>query len=176
MLLTVTRMHKLIYFENVRVVLATSRFCVFVPETPHVDRIDGGHICISAIRGGAYCLQDLTDEELFELSVLQKLVGKSMIDALKNNGIDVRLVNYQINGNWTFGEANRPLLHLHLYGRAYTGKRQIFGQSLYFPSKKENPEFYADNQALTEDEIGKIRRDVLKEIDTRYNDLIDVVE
>ena len=161
-------MSELLYFCNVKRIITTDHFCVFVPETPHIDRMDGGHICISATRNGAYYLQDLNDQELFEMAVLQKIVGQSMLEVLQNHGVNIKLINYQINGNWTYDNQNKPLLHIHMYGRSFPGRIQRFGQSLYFPLKKDNEAFYMDNKQISDLEIEEIRQKVISFISDGY--------
>lgn len=165
-------MPKLSYFHNIKKIITTDHFCVFVPEIPHVDRMDGGHVCISATRSAAYYIQDLTDQELFEMAVLQKTVGQSMLEVLRNHGINIKIINYQINGNWTYDNDNKPLLHVHLYGRSFPGRIQRFGHSLYFPLKRDNESFYKDNKQLSDLEIEEIRHRILSLIDGNYTNIV----
>ena len=165
-------MAELQYFNDYYKIIETTSFCIFVPKYPHVDRTDGGHICISAIRQEAYLLQDLSDKELFELSILQKLVGAAMIDILNKNGVDVQLINYQINGNWTFQLPNRPSLHVHIYGRALSALKQPFGHCLNLPLREINEEFYEKNVPLNIYDRKGICEQILKHIKKQYSDVI----
>lgn len=165
---------KLQYFTDYCVIVETKSFCIFVPKQPHIDRKDGGHICISATRNGVYSLQDLSDAESFELSILQKITGQAMMEILNNVGIDIRLINYQINGNWTFFSPNRPLLHIHIYGRALSAKKQPFGESLYFPSKDVDFSYYEGNEPLSPSDCCGISRKIVEAITTKYTKTITI--
>lgn len=162
------------YFENQIIILNTKHFSVFVPSTPHIDRTDGGHICVCCTDDNKYYLQDLSDLEVLELGVLLKLIGKIMMCVLNENGVDVGLVNYQINGNWTYNHPDKPLLHAHIYGRAFSAKVQRFGQALNFPLKKDNEDFYKNNNQLTELDINEIRHRLTSEIERSYSEIIQI--
>lgn len=143
--------------NNNKLIIETENFWVFVPEIPHIDRNDGGHVCIRSKISNAYTLQDFSNKTLFELIILKKIVGYSMLKILNNHGIDIELLNYQINGNWTFDSPERPSFHVHIYGRARSAVMQPFGQCLYLPTKSEYPEFYANNQPLNNEDIVSMR-------------------
>ena len=161
-------MSKLAYFSNIRTIVETKNFCVFAPLEPHIDRDDGGHICIGCKLRDVFVLQDLEDEQLFELSLLSKITGEAILAVSAQQGIAVKLINYQINGNWTYDSPNRANLHMHLYGRSSMAKKQVFGQSLLFPDKREHPQFYSDNKPLTEEDISLLRWRILRIIKERY--------
>ncbi len=152
------------YFSNINAIVETSNFSVFVPRCPHVDRNDGGHICIATNKNDKYTIFDLNEEELFELSILTKEAGKALFDVTNERGIDVKLINYQINGNWSFGTKERAPLHVHLYGRAASSRIQTFGQSLYFPEKKSNANFYENNEPFNKDDLLMMRTRISENI------------
>ena len=168
-------MVKLAYFSNINPIVETENFCIFIPNKPHIDKNDGGHICIAIKGQDIFLVQDLTDEQLFELSVLTKIVGEAMITVLNSQGIDVKLINYQINGNWTYNSVNRANLHMHLYGRALSSKKQVFGQSLYFPDRNENAEFYSSNKPLSNDDATALNKYIVNAISNKYSDIITVI-
>lgn len=144
---------KINIFGECKLIFESQNYYVIVPQMPHVDRNDGGHICIVAKDNNICSLQQLDDNGLIELSLLTRAVGDAMIETMNKHGIDVRLINYQINGNWTFFDEKKPSLHLHLYGRALSAKIQKFGNSLYFPTKKDNLDFYKNNKCVTDEDI-----------------------
>ena len=147
----------MLYFNNYKLIIETENFLVFVPDMPHIDRKDGGHVCIGAKNNDIYTLQDFSDMTLFELVMLEKIVGYAMMKILNKHGIDIELLNYQINGNWTFDSLDRPSFHVHIYGRARSAVIQPFGQCLNLPTKSEHPEFYVNNQPLNDDDIISMR-------------------
>lgn len=127
------------YFSNINAIVETSNFSVFVPRCPHVDRNDGGHICIATNKNDKYTIFDLNEEELFELSILTKEAGKALFDVTNERGIDVKLINYQINGNWSFGtKSERRFMFIFMEGlllpayrlldRVYTSRRKSLMQ------------------------------------------------
>lgn len=138
----------------------TETFCVFVPTKPHIDRCDGGHIVIMSKIPGCYSLIELPDEPAKELICLAKCCGKAITDILSESGIDIGIVNYQINGNWSVNRSDRDSLHLHIYGRARNSFHQVYGEALRFPNPKTG--FYDEFEPLTQIESEKITDYILK--------------
>ena len=152
------------YFIDCKLIYESDDFYVIVPKTPHIDREDGGHICIVAKDPGIGSLQQLDDDTLIELSLLTRTVGAAMTEVLNRHGVDVKLINYQLNGNWTYFEEKKPSLHVHLYGRALSARIQKFGTSLYFPKKSDDPDFYKNNRGLNDDEIEEINKIIVSKM------------
>jgi diadenosine tetraphosphate (Ap4A) HIT family hydrolase len=139
------------------VIYSTSNFNIEVPDAPHIDRLDGGHLIISP----KFIIEDrtqLSPAMAIELTKLTMIAGEAMKTALNRQGIDVARINYQENGNWL------PYLHVHLYGRAQSAKTQKFGTPLYFPAQESG--FYTTFQPLNSDDI----REILTEIEILAND------
>ena len=135
-----------------KMLFETDFCCIAAPQRPHVSREEGGHLVIFMKRKVSE-RYELTEEEACELMLVSIRLGLAMTLAMADNGIVLRTINYQDNGNWAFlrGEA-KPTLHVHLYGRAENTQNQIFGESLYFPDPNDHPDFYDKNEPLTEDE------------------------
>lgn len=133
----------------------SNNFLVVTIECPHIDRSDGGHIVIVCKIDKYKELEELPLQIAYELICLAQKVGKAMKKVLNNNGIDVEIINYQINGNWSVNQINRNPLHLHLYGRAKSSVYQKFGEALHLPCQETG--FYTGFRSLTKDDIDKIR-------------------
>ena len=166
-------MQKLSYFSDIQLIVETQNYCVFIPSMPHIDRNDGGHICIGIKEKDVYNLQDLSTEQLFELAILTTVV---MLRVAREHGIDIKLINYQINGNWTYKMNGGANLHLHLYGRTVSSKKQKFGQCLYFPDKKIYPDFYVNNKPFLHEEVILMKKHIKKVIDEKYSNQIKIIE
>ena len=138
--------------------LGNGLFTLYVGGFCHVTRNDGGHIRIRANRDGVKSLEDLNAAELAALGGAMQLASEALKYALTKNGIAIGCVNVQINGNWGRLYHTDPPLCVHVYGRAYDAQKQPFGESLSFPSPRENPDFYAGNEPLTDADIYEIRR------------------
>ena len=111
-------------------VIETRHFQILTPEQPHVGRADGGHMVINpkvAVEDRTH----LTREQAVELMKLTMVAGEAMKTVLTQRGIDIGRINYQDNGNW------RHELHVHLYGRARSGKLQKWGTYLQIPPTRE---------------------------------------
>ncbi len=137
----------------------SANFIVRIPEKPHVDRADGGHIIIDP----KIPWEDRTQLSLplgIELDRLTTMMGEAMREALNQRGVDVARINYQENGNW------RQELHVHLYGRARSAKWQPYGHALHFPHPSEQPEFYEGLHPLTAEDIDAIREEIKRLIVT----------
>lgn len=142
------------------VVCRTEHFTVKLPDVPHVPREDGGHIYIEANDPSREERTQLTPLESIECAWLTSLVGEAMWDALPKQGINLYRINYQDNGNWSFLRGERPLFHVHLYGRAQGEQHQKYGNALFLPYPTSG--FYDGFAPLSRDDIieliGAIRR------------------
>ncbi len=138
--------------QNEFLIWKTSSFELRAEEKPLVDRKDGGHIAIYPKRR-IPDRQCLTRKQAIEFIRLTMIAGEAMTIAMRNNGVDIGRINYQDNGNWSVFSPTGPYFHLHIYGRAVSAKIQKYGQSLHFPHRKENPEFYVSNKSLTKKDI-----------------------
>lgn len=141
------------------VIHETEHFVAGVPESPHVDRDDGGHVIIwpkMKVRDRT----KLSPEQAIELMKLTMMVGEAMETALNERGIDVVRINYQDNGNWGFLSPSGPFLHVHLYGRAKSSKMQKHGEALHLPMQDG---FYDNCRPLSEDDVAAIR-DVMNRV------------
>jgi diadenosine tetraphosphate (Ap4A) HIT family hydrolase len=139
----------------------TRNFIVEVPDFPLIDREDGGHLVIDP-KLRVKDRQALSPEQAIELMRLTLIVGEAMTVALKSKDINIGRINYQDNGNWSVFNPEGPFLHIHLYGRATNAKTQRFGQSLYFPHKDEQPDFYSGVKPLNTEDAIAIRDEIEK--------------
>lgn len=128
----------------------SDNFIVKVPDHPHIDRADGGHLVIDP----KVTVEDrtkLSPVQAKELMMLTMIFGEAMTTALKQRGIDIGRINYQDNGNW------RHELHIHLYGRATSAKKQLYGQALHFPKPAKG--YYEGLEPLNADDIQEIQKE-----------------
>ncbi len=139
----------------------SNNFLVVTIECPHIDRNDGGHIVLVCKFDEYKELEELPLQIAYEMIDLAQKVGKVMKKILNNNGIDVEIINYQINGNWSVNQVKRNPLHLHLYGRAKSSVYQKFGEALHLPGQETG--FYNEFMSLTKYDIDMIR-EMLEEI------------
>lgn len=116
-------------------------FCV--PVKPHVDFKEGGHLFIEPADKNISERYEMTPEQLTDLAFGTQLLGYAMWQVLPEHGIDLYRINYQDNGNWSFlrGE-ERPMMHVHLYGRTTGEQKQSYGQALAFPDPGDS--YYDD--------------------------------
>ena len=101
----------------------TKNFILESHERPEIDRLEGGHMKISAKRD-VVDRTELTPKEAIELMRFTIVAGKAMIKGMAKSGVKIGRINYQDNGNWS------PHLHVHLYGRAVDAKIQKSGDPL----------------------------------------------
>ena len=139
----------------------TPNFGVFVPQRPHVSREEGGHICIMYI-GRHKCSSrlDLTPSEAKEFTRLSMLVGEAMLRGMKKRGVKIAHINYQENGNWPFLHHEKPVLHMHLYGRTADSFQQRWGEALYFPDPGTS--FYDHITPLDQKDVVEILSEIKK--------------
>jgi len=105
------------------IIYKTKNFILESHERPEIDRLEGGHIKISAKKNVADRTK-LSAKEAIELMRFTIVAGKAMIKGMAKSGVKINRINYQDNGNWT------PHLHIHLYGRAVDAKIQKYGEPL----------------------------------------------
>lgn len=115
------------------IIFETVHFELVRPVHPHIDRADGGHLYIVSKNEAYSSLTDLPTALAEELIRFAQRAGRAMMDVLKDGGVDIEMINYQMNGNWSAKLERRDPLHMHLYGRARAAKRQPFGEALSFP-------------------------------------------
>jgi diadenosine tetraphosphate (Ap4A) HIT family hydrolase len=138
-------------------ILESEGFSVHVPENPHVDRLDGGHIIITP-KVRVVDRTQLDPRNAIELIKLTMIIGEAMQTVLNRRGIDVVRINYQDNGNWGLLELTGPFLHVHLYGRAKSSRFQKHGEALYLPSRTSN--YYANCSPLNEDDVIELHEEI----------------
>ena len=139
------------------VIFEEENFILKAPEKPHIDRKDGGHLVIFPKKKVSE-RQELSKEQRCELAELTNIAGQALKEALCKSGIKIGRINYQDNGNWSVFKPEGPTLHIHIYGRAIDAKIQKYGEALYFPHPKANPDFYKDLKPLSKEEIEYIKR------------------
>ncbi len=138
------------------IIFETKNFILKAPEKPHIDRKDGGHLVIFPKKKVSE-RQELSKEQRCELMELSNMAGQALKEALGKSDIKVGRINYQDNGNWSVFKPGGPTLHIHIYGRATDAKQQKYGEALYFPHPKDNPDFYKNLKSLNEKEIKYIK-------------------
>jgi diadenosine tetraphosphate (Ap4A) HIT family hydrolase len=140
-----------------QVIYETAHCRVEVPAEPHIDRTDGGHLVVRP-RQPLCNRPQLQPDAAIDMMKTTMIVGEAMETALNRRGIDVVRINYQDNGNWGFGGPHGPSLHVHLYGRARSSRRQQHGQALYLPAYESGA--YNGLVRLNEDDIAEIRAQI----------------
>ena len=142
-----------------RILFETNHFYVEIPEHPHVDRKEGGHIRIKPKRE----VRDRTKLTKLEANNLMRIsiaVGKAMWKVLPKQGIKLGKINYQDNGNWAIKENKEYHEHMHIYGRAKDAKKQKYGEALYFPGRETG--FYDKFKPFNEKDEEMLRKEIRK--------------
>jgi diadenosine tetraphosphate (Ap4A) HIT family hydrolase len=146
---------------NMALIFQSENFKVESVDKPLVDRSDGGHIAIHP-KVNVVNRQQLSASLAIELMRLTMVAGEAMDIVMNKHGVDIGRINYQDNGNWTVFHPDGPHLHIHVYGRAKSAVIQKYGQSLYFPHRDEQPEFYESLTPLTNDDVEEINSTMIK--------------
>ncbi len=121
---------------------------------PHIDKFDGGHLIVSPLVEIASITQ-LSDDLLLEMYQLVGFCELALIQILGQQNIKIPFTNNQDNGNWAVFSGKNKSLHIHIYGRAISSVKQVFGQALYCPDP--NSTFYDNNQPLNGQDITAIK-------------------
>lgn len=136
-------------------IFETQNFIVESHEQPFVSRTDGGHIRIRIKDESIEDRTQLSAETAIELMRLTMIVGQALEQGMNEQGISVVKINYQDMGNWAFKTGKRPYLHIHIFGRTFDAKHQIFPESVYLPARESG--FYDSFEPLNSDDIRIIR-------------------
>lgn len=138
-------------------IFQSQSFLVERAPRPFISREEGGHIRIFPKDKHIRHLNDLSAPQAIELIQLEQVVRMAMIDGLNQQGIPVIWVNIEDLGNWAFKRNERPLLHLHFFGRVANAKKQVWPEAPYLPDRSSR--FYDGFEPLTETDcqvIGKL--------------------
>lgn len=138
-----------------KLIFETKNFLLTSVESPHVTRLDGGHLKITSKKRYADRLE-LSPKLAMEMAWLTMLAGEAMTTGLRNRGIDIGLINYQDNKNWSVFKPEGPYLHVHLYGRARDAKVQKYGDACHFPHRETG--FYDSFEPLNDGDIEEIKK------------------
>lgn len=150
------------------VIYETENFAVAIPKTPHIPRLDGGHIWIRAKNENFGSRSELTPALAIEVMRLTMLVGEAMKNGMKNRNIEIERINYQENGNWAYQKGKQPVFHIHLYGRTKNSVSQTFGEALVFPNKSTG--FYDGFEPFNKEDIKEIKEQLaILEKNEKYN-------
>lgn len=146
----------------------TENFVVAVPKVPHIPRTDGGHLWIRGKKEYFESRNELTPKLAIEVMRLTMLMSEAMRRGMKNRGINIERINYQENGNWAYQTGQKPVFHIHLYGRTEDSVTQTWGEALVFPNKSTG--FYDDFERFNQEDIEEIKRQInLLEKNEKYN-------
>lgn len=146
------------------IIYQTKTFSVERSPRPFVSREEGGHIRIFPKDHSVSCINDLTPQEAIELIRLESVVREAMIEGMNQQGVPVIWVNLEDLGNWAFKRNERPILHIHVFGRASTATKQLWPEAVYLPDRSTG--FYDDFEPLTDEDlklIGKLIEKKLKQ-------------
>lgn len=133
-------------------------FIVESREQPFLPRTDGGHIRILSKDKSLTDRTQLKPKAAIELMRLTMVVGEALEKAMNKQGIPVIKINYQDMGNWAWKNDTKPLLHVHIFGRATNAIKQPWPESMYLPDRKTG--FYEGFEPLNEDDVNLIREEI----------------
>lgn len=148
----------------------TTNFTVERHPKPFVSRNDGGHLRIfPKERDKISNRTDLNPSEAIEFMRLSMVVGRSLSEVMNEQGVPVVKINYEDLGNWAFKRNERPVFHLHIFGRAENAKDQVFPEAVKLPDRSTG--FYDKFKPLTDKDI-RLIGERIKEIfdEEKYND------
>jgi len=137
--------------SNVNVIYESKSFSVERSPNPFVSREEGGHIRIFPKNHDVSCINDLTPQEAIELIRLESVVRESMMEGMNQQGIPVKWVNLEDLGNWAFKRNERPILHIHVFGRVFSNGKQSLPEAIYLPDRSSG--FYEGFQPLSDEDM-----------------------
>lgn len=146
----------------------TNNFILETIEKPFVDKSEGGHIRIwSKLKISNRT--KLTAKQAIEYMKLSMLAGEAITTVLKNQGIDIGIVNYQEMGNWSVFKPEGLTMHMHIFGRAKTAIKQKYGEAVLLPQRATG--FYDGFEPLNNNDIREMKKDIERLLTTdKYKD------
>lgn len=142
--------------KNNNTIFETKNFTLERHPKPFVSRFDGGHLRIFPKDHGISERREFTPEQAIEFMRLSMIAGEALEKAMNDQGIPVVKINYEDLGNWAFKRSERPVLHLHIFGRAKNAIKQPFPEAVYLPDRSSG--LYDDFEALTDDDMDLIKK------------------
>lgn len=145
----------------------TPNFILETQERPFIDRAEGGHIRImSKIKVSDRT--KLTPEQAIEYMKLSMVAGEALTNILTKQGIEIGIVNYQEMGNWSVFKPEGPTMHMHIFGRAKTARKQKYGEAVLLPRRDTG--FYDGFEPLNENDIMEIQKEIERLSTDKYKD------
>lgn len=135
------------------VIWSDENFEIRLPNRPHVDRDDGGHLVVYPKRDVSF-RSELPVQEAQALAVLLQALEEAYLFAMRARGLDMVWLNIQDNGNWSLLTDKPRHFHVHLYGRCRTEHGQTPGQALVFPDP--HSAIYDEKKQLDEGDMAAI--------------------
>ena len=97
------------------------------------------------------------------------IAGEAMQKAMNQQGIPVVKINYEDLGNWAFKRNERPVLHLHIFGRAENAKVEVFPEAVNLPDRSSG--LYDNFNPLTDEDMLLIKKHIEKSFaKVKFND------
>jgi diadenosine tetraphosphate (Ap4A) HIT family hydrolase len=147
------------------ILFETENFIVNSAPHPLVCRTEGGHIRLFPKDAKRISNRsELTPKEAIEYMRLSIVAGQALLKAMNEQGILVVWINYEDLGTWAFKNNERPVMHMHIFGRAKNAKKQIWPEAVYLPAKESG--FYDNFMPLNK----KDKELVHKYIEELFND------
>ncbi len=137
----------------------TNHFTLEIHPKPFVSREEGGHLRIfPKDKARISDRRDFTVQEATEFMKLSMIAGEALQTAMNKRGIPVVKINYCDLGNWAFKRNEKPVLHLHIFGRAKNAKIQIFPEAVQLPDRSTG--FYDNFKPLNNHDIKAIKQEI----------------
>ena len=141
------------------IVFESKNFTVEIHPMPFVSRQDGGHLRIfPKDKERISDRTHFTKQEATEFMWVSMLTGEAMLKGMNKRGIPVVKINYEDLGNWAFKRGERPILHLHVFGRAENATKQVFPEAVYLPDRSSV--FYDGFEPLNNEDIKAIKEEI----------------
>ncbi len=141
------------------IIFETDNFVIKSAEKPHVyiSRKEGGHLQVKS----KYPLRDRTQmsgTQAIEYMKLTMIAGEALVSAMKRQGIEIGIVNYQEMGNWSVFKPEGPTVHTHVFGRSVDATMQKYGEAISLPHLDTG--FYDKFEPLNESDLEEIKKDI----------------
>lgn len=152
-------------------IFESANFIVESAKKPFVTRTDGGDIRVEIKDKSITDRTKLSPQIAIEFMRLTMIIGEAMEVVMNQLGIPVVKINYHDMGNWAFKIGEKPIFHMHIFGRAKNAIYQPFPEAVYLPDKSTG--FYDKFEPLNENDVKEIKNYIEKLLkDSRFADTL----
>jgi excisionase family DNA binding protein len=141
-------------------IYVSANFIVESHLKPFVSREEGGNLRIRCRHPDIPDRSKFSPSQAIEFMRLTIVAGLALEKVMSNHQVPIIKINYQEMGNWAFKRGEKPIMHMHIFGRAKNAKHQRWPEAVYLPDRASG--FYDKFKPLKPAEIKDLRTEITR--------------